>query len=132
MITFIDTNVLIDVFLPDPEFGEKSLNAIETAYNEGSLIINDIIYAELAPQFDNKNTLDQILAKMGIRIVPLDKEVDYLAGITWKKHRKAGGTRERILTDFFIGAHAQILSERLLTRDRGFYKKYFNNLNVIY
>lgn len=39
MITFVDTNILLDIFLPDPEFGGKSLAAIESAFNEGSLII---------------------------------------------------------------------------------------------
>lgn len=47
MITFVDTNILLDVFLPDPEFGEKSLEAIEKAFNEGSLIINNIIGNQL-------------------------------------------------------------------------------------
>ncbi|MGA1840049.1 MAG: type II toxin-antitoxin system VapC family toxin [bacterium] len=132
MITFVDTNVLLDVFLPDPEFGGKSLEAIEKAYNEGSLIINNIIYAELAPQFDNKEFLDNTLVKLGIRIIPIDQKVAYTAGMTWKQYRNSGGSRKRILTDFLIGAHAQIHSERLLSRDRGFYKKYFGNLNVIY
>ena len=96
MITFVDTNILLDVFLPDPEFGGKSLEAIEKAFNEGSLIINEIIYAELAPQFDNKEFLDKTLIKLGIRIVPIDRNVAYTAGMTWKQYRKSGGSRKRI------------------------------------
>jgi predicted nucleic acid-binding protein len=53
MITLVDTNVLLDVFLPDPQWGEKSKQARDQAYAEGSLVINEIIYAELAPQFPN-------------------------------------------------------------------------------
>lgn len=86
----------------------------------------------MAPQFDNKELLDKTLVKLGVRIVPIDRNVAYTAGKVWKQYRKSGGTRKRILTDFLIGAHAQSHSERLLSRDRGFYKKYFNNLNVIY
>jgi len=48
MITFVDTNVLLDVFLPDPKWGETSKNSLDQAYVQGSLIINEIIYAELA------------------------------------------------------------------------------------
>jgi len=35
MITFVDTNILLDVFLPDPEFGDKSAEHLEKAFNEG-------------------------------------------------------------------------------------------------
>ncbi|MBC8392689.1 MAG: hypothetical protein H8E17_09025 [Deltaproteobacteria bacterium] len=44
MITFVDTNILLDVLLPDPDYGKSSADALETAYNEGSLIINEIVY----------------------------------------------------------------------------------------
>ena len=54
-----------------------------------------------------------------------------LLGIAWVQYKKAGGKRERILADFLIGAHAQIHADRLLTRDRGFYKKYFKHLKII-
>jgi len=72
MITFVDTNILLDIFLPDPEFGESSANALETAFQSGSLVINEIVYAELAPQFDDRHTLDNILEGLGIRIVLID------------------------------------------------------------
>jgi len=50
MITFVDTNVLLDVFLPDPKWGQKSKIRLEQAFNHGSLILNGIIYSELTPQ----------------------------------------------------------------------------------
>jgi predicted nucleic acid-binding protein len=132
MITFVDTNVLLDVFLPDPQWGEKSKHALDQAYAEGSLVINEIIYAELAPQFPAKTLLDDTLKTLGIRVVLLDLESAYAAGAKWKKHLEAGGKRDRVLADFLIGAHAEKIAERLLTRDRGFYKKYFTSLNIFY
>jgi hypothetical protein len=132
MITFVDTNVLLDVFLPDPQWGEKSKHSLDQAYTEGSLVINEIIYAELAPQFPEKKLLDETLKALGIRVVLLDLESAYAAGAKWKKHLEAGGKRDRVLADFLIGAHAERTAERLLTRDRGFYKKYFTTLNVFY
>jgi len=132
MITFVDTNVLLDVFLPDPKWGQKSKIRLEQSFNQGSLIINEIIYSELAPQFSIKALLDDVLKTLSIRIVSLDLKAAYHAGQIWKDYRKAGGRRNRILADFLIGAHAKIEAEQLLTRDRGFYKKYFSDIHVIY
>jgi len=132
MITFVDTNVLLDVFLPDPQWGEKSKQALDQAYADGSLVINEIIYAELAPQFREKRLLDETIKTLGIRVVLLDLESAYAAGTKWKKHLDAGGKRDRVLADFLIGAHAERIAQRLLTRDRGFYKKYFSALTLFY
>jgi predicted nucleic acid-binding protein len=38
--------------------------------------------------------------------------------------------RQHIISDFIIGAHALTQAELLLSRDRGFYKKYFKDLRI--
>ena len=38
---------------------------------------------------------------------------------------------DRIVPDFIIGAHARQQSDRLLTRDRGFYRSWFAGLTVL-
>lgn len=132
MITFVDTNVLLDVFLPDPKWGQKSKRFLDQAFKEGSLQINTIVYAELVPQFLSQSLLDDTLRQIGVQFVSLDMETAFRAGMAWKDYRNKGGKRNRVLADFLIGAHAELYTERLLTRDRGFYKKYFPNLEIFY
>ncbi len=53
-----------------------------------------------------------------------------MAGAIWAAYRKEGGHRERLIPDFLIAAHARLQAERFLTRDRGFYKKWFKGLRL--
>jgi len=128
MITAIDTNVLLDVMLPDVTHVEESAKLLRRAYDEGGLLISHIVYAELVPQFKTKQALTDVLSKLGVETSPTDEEVAFTAGTKWKAYREAGGTRQRIITDFIIGAHALLRADRFLTRDRGFYRTYFPEL----
>jgi predicted nucleic acid-binding protein len=49
----------------------------------------------------------------------------------WRAYRSAGGSRQRIISDFLVGAHASVQASRLATRDRGFYRRYFDDLIVV-
>jgi hypothetical protein len=131
MITAVDTNVLLDVFFPDKKFAAESARLLKLAFNEGALVICDIVYAELVPQFKNRNLLDETLAKINISLSSIDSDVAFLAGEKLDLYRRSGGKRERIITDFLIGAHACLQTERFLTRDRGFYRSYFPDLPIL-
>ena len=128
MITAVDTSVLLDVFLPDERHGKQSREWLRAAYDAGAIIVCDIVYAELTPAFGDRAALDRALREINATTSPVDTDIAYDAGLRWMRYRRAGGPRKRIISDFLIGAHAVAVAETFLTRDRGFYAKYFPEL----
>ena len=131
MITAIDSNVLFDILAPDPTYFARSVRALEETADAGSLVICDLVYAELCVHFQRQSDCDRFLQENDIRVEGLTREASFLASRLWKGYRQVGGKRGRILSDFLIGAHAQTQASRLLTRDRGFYREVFRSLALI-
>ncbi len=128
MITAVDTNVLLDVFVSGAPHHARSKEWLTAAYDSGAILVCDVVYAELVPTFGNRSSLDEALRVINATISPIDTAVAYEAGMRWARYRQSGGPRERILADFLIGAHAAAKADTLLTRDRGFYGTYFPDL----
>ncbi len=131
MITAVDTNVLLDVLSADPEFMEASIQALQEAAQAGSLVVCDLVYAELCVHFQRQTDGDRFLQENEIRVEGLSREASFLASRLWRIYRRQGGKRSRILTDFLVGAHAQVQTSQLLSRDRGFYKPIFPSLALV-
>ena len=129
MITAVDTGVLLDVFLRDERHGVTSRKWLVEAYDAGAIIVSHVVYAELAPAFPDRQTLDGALREVNVVVSPIDSAIAYDAGLRWRRYRQSGGSRDRIITDFLIGAHAVAASDRFLTRDRGFFSSYFPELD---
>lgn len=129
MITAVDTSVLLDVFLQDERHGATSRKWLVEAYDAGAIIVSTVVYAELAPAFRDREALDRALREVNVVVSPIDSDMAHDAGRRWGRYREAGGTRDRIITDFLIGAHAVAASDRFLTRDRGFFASYFPELD---
>jgi predicted nucleic acid-binding protein len=129
MITAIDTNILLDILVPNEQFYQASADALQKSA-AGSLVICDIVYAELCVHFPSRHECDEFLDSNEIRVQALTREAHFLASRAWRKYREQGGKRTRILADSLIGAHALKQATRLLSRDRGFYRQLFPSLDL--
>ena len=132
MITAVDTNILIDILEPDPIHGPASREMLRTCLREGALVACEVVWAEVATVYVHRQReLLSALDKLEIGFSAMSREAALLAAHAWHAWRGAGGRRERIVPDFLIGAHARLQCDRLLSRDRGFYRGYFNGLELL-
>ena len=129
--TLVDSNVILDVFTEDDEWGDWSADRLAEAAGAGMLAINPIIYAEISIRFERIEDLDEALPSHYYRRLPLPFEAAFLAGQCFMKDRRRGGDRRSPLPDFYIGAHAAIAGFTLLTRDAARYRTYFPSLRIV-
>ena len=154
MITALDTNILLDILIPDAPQGEMSEKSLTHSLESGVVIISEVVYTELAAHFSMRGQIDLFLEETGISLCSSSAEALYLAGRTWREYLRrrtntsvcpsCGTTqelrciecgavfvsRQHVIADFIIGAHAVTHADQLLTRDRGYYSTYYPDLQL--
>lgn len=131
MITALDSTVLFDVLARDPHHVTASKHALRDAAHLGGLVACDVVWAEVAAWFPDERLQAEAFSDLGLAFSATGSQAAHLAGAGWRAYRAAGGKRNRLVGDFLIGAHAQIHADRLLTRDRGFFRNHFADLVVV-
>ena len=131
MPRILDSNVLLDIVTADAKWLDWSTEQFRAAAAEGQVLLNPIIYAELAPAFDSQAALDRWLRPTIFKRLRLPYEAGYRASEAFVAYRKRGGTKTSPLPDFYIGAHAELAGLTLVTRDATRYRTYFPKLKLI-
>lgn len=129
--TLVDTNVFVDILGEDPTWAAWSSRSLRDAADAGHLLVNQVIYAELASGFAGIAELDTALDAMDCVRAAMPWSAAFLAGRAFLDYRRRGGTKTAPLPDFFIGAHAAVAKYRLLTRDAARYRAYFPTVELI-
>ncbi len=127
----VDSNVLLDVITADPRWQAWSAGALEKHLETDRLVINPIVYAEIAFDFESIEEVNELLPSSDYEYAPLPREAAFLAARCHAQYRAAGGSRAMILPDLLIGAHGVVERMSLLTRDVRRYRTYFPGLRLI-
>ncbi len=121
----VDTNILLDVIGADEKFGQRSRDVLAECADVGSLVINPVIYAEVAVWIPTREELDELVPPDLFLREDLPWDAAYVAAQAFSRYRGRGGHKQRMLADFLIGAHAAVSGHALITRDAG-YGRYFD------
>jgi len=129
--TLVDSNVILDIVSEDSEWLDWSAAMLSDAAQAGPLVINPLIYAEVACGYQRIEDLDAAIPPEYFKREPLPWAAGFLAAQAFVKYRRRGGARWSPLPDFYVGAHAAIAGHTLLTRDARRYGTYFPKLRII-
>ena len=127
----VDSNVILDVLLDDPEWADWSESVLHMHHDTHTLCINSVVYAEVSVGFDQIEDLEAALVAGRFELLDIPREALFLAGKAFLDYGKRGGTGSSPFPDFYIGAHAAVTGLKLLTRDAGRYKTYFPSIRLI-
>jgi predicted nucleic acid-binding protein len=127
----VDSSVILDVFLDDPQWGDWSEGMLAKLSRTSALLINTIIYTEISIGFERIEELEKAVSECGFKMAAIPKEALFLAGKAYVRYKKRKGKRVAPLPNFLIGAHAAVGGLELVTRDVRRIKTYFPGVKII-
>jgi predicted nucleic acid-binding protein len=127
----VDSNIILDVFLNDPNRADWSESILEEYVYNTILYINSMVYSEISIGFERIEDLESAISKAGFQMLEIPKEALFLAGKAYLRHKKGKGVKRTPLPGFYIGAQAAVLSLDLITRDVSKYQTYFPTVRLI-
>jgi len=127
----VDSNIILDLFLNDPNWADWSETILEEYIRHSTLYINSIVYSEISIGFELIEDLESAITRGGFQMLEIPKEALFLAGKVYFKYKKGKGIKRAPLPDFYIGAQAAVLDLDLITRDVARYRSYFPTVKLV-
>ena len=93
----VDTNVILDVVEDDPRWYNWSVEQLRHLSRAHELLVNPVIYAELACFFQSPQALDFRLEDLGMGLKEIPRMGLYFAGVAHRHYRQAGGPRDELM-----------------------------------
>lgn len=129
--TLVDTNIWIDCIDTNSPWHDWAVEQLQACSERSPLHINIVIYTELLIPGPNVGALDTLFDVYETLRTPLPWESASLVAAAYGVYRRQGGSKQKPLPDFFIGAHAAVANLSVLTRDPKPYNSYFARLAVV-
>lgn len=127
----VDSNVILDLFLDDPDWADWSETTLTEYGDVNTLFINLVVYTEISVGFERIEALEKAMQIAAFQMLEIPKEALFLAGKAFLHYKKSKGSRSLPLPDFYIGAQAAVMDLDLITRDESQYRTYFPTVNLI-
>jgi hypothetical protein len=131
MITAVDANIFLDLLTGPVLEVRRTDAALTAARKSGSLSVSAVCYAEVSRNFASMDETNEFFDLLSCKVDMIEQKTAFLAGQFFEQYKNRGGTRNRILPDFLIAAHAQLHADRILTRDTRFFGPNFPKLKAI-
>ena len=94
MINSVDTNILLDILIPNAAQVQSSLRCLSSIDPNDELIISEVVFAELGSQFKSFISFTKFIRDTGIKLILSNENSLFQASRAWKKY--SGRKKNRV------------------------------------
>jgi predicted nucleic acid-binding protein len=127
----VDTNVWVDCIDEGSPWHGWAVEQLQACSQRSLLHVNLIVFTELLVPGPDVAALDALLDVYDVQRTPLPWACASLTAAAFALYRRRGGSKQKPMPDFYIGAHAAVSNLSVLTRDPTPYRSYFPRLAML-